>query len=44
MPSLTKLEREMKSIFHKVSDEINLAMVTKMEGKLINKIKDSLTD
>ena len=47
MSSLTKtlkLEREMKSIFHKASDEINLAMATKIEGKLINKCKDSLAD
>ena len=44
MPSLTKLETEMKSIFHKASGKINLAMATKMEEKLINKLKDSLTD
>ena len=35
MSRLTKLEREMKSI---------LVMATKMEGKLIKKFKDSLTD
>ena len=42
MPCLTKslkLEREMKSILDKASDKINLAMVTKMEGKLINKFR-----
>ena len=44
MSSLTKIEREMKSIFIKTLDEIDLAMTTKMEGKLINKFNDSLTD
>ena len=37
-----KLERELKSIFYKASDE--LIMAIKMEGKLIKKFKDSLTD
>ena len=31
MSSLTKLERDIESIFHKAADEINLAMATKME-------------
>ena len=44
MSSLTKLESEMKSIFCKSSGKINLAMATKMEGKLISKFKNSLTD
>ena len=44
MSSLTKIEREMKSIFVKTLDEIDLAMATKMEGKLIDKFKDSLKD
>ena len=44
MSSLTKIEREMKSIFIKTLDEIDLAMATKMEGKLINKFNYSLTD
>ena len=34
----------MKSIFRKDPDEVNLAMATKMEGKLINNFKESLTD
>ena len=37
-----KLERELKSIFYKASDELMMAI--KMEGKLIKKFKDSLTD
>ena len=47
MSSITKslkLEKEMKPIFNKASDKNNLAMITKMEGKLINKLKDTLTD
>ena len=43
MSNLTKLEREMKSIFQKTSDGINLVMATEMEGKLINRFKDRLT-
>ena len=41
MSSLTKIEREMKSIFDKAA---NLVTATKMEGKLINKFKNTLTD
>ena len=34
----------MKPIFNKASDKNNLTMITKMERKLINKLKDTLTD
>ena len=44
MSNLTKIKREIKSIFDKALDEYNLIMVNKVEGKLIKKFKDSLTD
>ena len=41
---IEKLEREIKSKFDKVSEELNLMMAIKMEEKLIKTFKDSLTD
>ena len=41
---MEKLEREIKSKFDKVSEELNLMMAIKMEQKLIKTFKDSLTD
>ena len=41
---IEKLEREIKSKFDKVSEELNLMMAIKMEQKLIKTFKDSLTD
>ena len=45
MSSLTKiekLEREVKSIFNKASDELNLMMAIKIERELSKKFKDNL--